>query len=185
MSQICRTTSRLLAAAVILFVTHAAHAQLGIYGTLNATKVINPVSTQSNIQNAINTGYWSTGGEVGVYYDFWRIGPISVGSDLRVSGASQAKLGLFGARVALHPTPLPFKPYVEGLVGVANSTNAYNLSSTDLAWEIAGGVDYSLIPHIDLRVLEFGGGQISTSATTTPTPTRSLYTISTGFAIHF
>ena len=167
------------------FITAAAHAQVGIYGTVIASHVNNPSTSQSISFGGTNTSYWSTGAGVGIYYDAYHLGPVSLGLDLRGSRADKVKTGLGGVRVALHPPILPLKPYVEGLVGGTSASNIYSASSTNFVYEIVGGVDYTIIPHIDFRLVEIGGGKISTGITTASTPRSSLLTVSSGIAVHF
>ena len=167
-----------IALALTLALPKQSHAQIGIYGTLTATHINNPTTTQSNAANATNTSYWTTGGTIGIYDDFLHLGPLSLGPDLRYSGASGAKYGLGGARLALHPPILPFKPYVEALIGGASASDIYNLRTSAFTYEVLGGVDYTLIPHVDFRAIEIGGGQISDQK-------RSLLTVSSGLVVRF
>lgn len=177
--------SQILCTLLPLLLAPCAYAQVGVYGTLTATRVNNPTSAQSNAYGGTNTGYWATGGSLGVYYDALHLGPVSLGLDLRGSGASKAKTVLGGVRLAVHPPILPIKPYVEGLVGSATTTNIYNNSASDFAYQIVGGIDYSLLPHLDLRAIEIGGGSIPTVISTAPVGTRTMLTISSGLALHF
>jgi len=177
--------SRVALLILLAVAAHKAHAQIGVYGTLTAIKISNPTSAQSTTFGGTNAGYWTTGGTLGAYYDFLRLGPVALGVDVRGQLASKAKLGLVGLRLAAHPPVLPFKPYIAGYVGVANRTNIYNAASSDLAWQVASGLDYTLIPHIDFRAIEVGVGQISTGITTAPTGTPSYFTISSGITVHF
>ena len=163
----------------------AAHAQVGVYGILSATRVSNPSSAQSNTYGGTNTGYWTTGGGGGVYYDAIHLGPVSLGLDLRGTSASKAKTILGGVRVAAHPPILPIKPYIEGLVGRTTTTNIYNNSAADFTYQFVGGIDYTIIPHLDFRAIEIGGGSIPTGISTAPVGTRTVVTISSGIAVHF
>jgi hypothetical protein len=171
--------------SALLMTAPAAQAQLGVYGTVLAAKINNPTSAQSTTFGGTNTGYWTTGGGAGIYYDAWHLGPVSLGLDLRGSVAAQAKTGLGGVRLAIRPPVLPIKPYLEGLVGGTTTSNVYSAQTTDFLYEIVGGIDYTLIPHIDFRVVEVGAGQISNGITTAPTGARSILTVASGIAIHF
>jgi hypothetical protein len=175
----------LICSVALLVPSSQAHAQVGVYGTLIATHVSNPTSAQSIAFGGTNTGYWTTGGGLGVYYDAFHLGPVSLGLDLRGSSASQAKTGLGGVRLAIHPPVLPIKPYVEGLVGGTGTTTIYNGTATNFVYEIVGGVDYTIIPHLDVRAIEIGAGRISTGIATAPTGQSTLLTVSSGIALHF
>ncbi len=181
LSQILRTFIPL----VILAAATRGHAQVGIYGTLNASHVDNPSTAQSISFGGKTTDYWSTGFGVGIYYDAYHLGPISLGLDLRGSAAKQVKTGLGGVRLAIHPPILPLKPYVEGLVGGTNSTNIYNTANTNFVYQVVGGLDYTIIPHFDFRAIEIGYGKISSGITTASTPRSTLINVSSGIAIHF
>ena len=177
-------TLLLAALALAALAVPAARAQIGVYGFLNATHVNNPASTQSTTYGGTNTSYTATGGGGGLYYNFLGIGPIKLGLDARGSAASQAKLGLVGVRLAIHPPILPFRPYVEGLVGYSSTQNIYSNTSKDFAYEVVGGLDYALLPHIDARA-EIGGGAIANGITTASTGTRTLFTGSIGAVFRF
>jgi hypothetical protein len=60
-------------------------------------------------------------------------------------------------------------------------TTSITASSTNMEYRIAGGVDYSLLPHVDWRVIEVGGGSILNYNIGTGTQQgNSLTTYSTG-----
>jgi hypothetical protein len=76
------------------------------------------------------------------------------GGDFRGSLLSHNGFGYYtgalGPRLALKPPLLPIRPYIEGLVGVAS----YN-SGTHLNYHGVVGVDWTLLPHIDWRVIDY------------------------------
>ncbi|RXH56368.1 hypothetical protein [Granulicella sibirica] len=167
-----------IALVLSFFLPKASHAQIGVYGELSATHIKNPNNGVSTSANLGDNNYWTTGGTVGVYDDFFHLGPLSLGPDLRFSGASGAKFGLGGARLAFHPPIFPIKPYVEALVGGISASNLTNTKSSTLTYEVLGGIDYTLIPHVDFRAIEIGGGQLSDAS-------RSMLTVSTGLVVRF
>jgi hypothetical protein len=66
-------------------------------------------------------------------------------------------------------------------------STASNASSTNLEYRIAGGLDYTLLPHLDWRVVEVGRGSlVDYSFGSGQNQTVSLYTFSTGlvFRLH-
>ncbi len=120
--------------------------------------------------NAINntSAFTAYGGTVGGYDNFFGAGPLKLGGDARFfvqsSGNSntfgnQLRGGLLGMRLALHPPIFPLKPYVQAEVGGA-STN-YGIQSNralNFAYQVQGGVDWTVFPHVDVRG-EYGGGK--------------------------
>ena len=102
------------------------------------------------------------GGTFGLYDDFYKFGPLHLGGDVRGSHLSggdhnSSTSVLAGVRAAVKPPVLPIKPYAELLAGVA-STDIGNVGgSKHLSAEANGGVDLTILPHIDWRVAEVGG----------------------------
>jgi hypothetical protein len=106
------------------------------------------------------------------------IGPVSLGADLRgnylFGSNDKYRSVLGGIRVAAKPPLLPFRPYAEGLVGVAgtrsNQTGSFSTATsvsfsssfgTKFAYQILGGLDWTILPHLDLRLAEVGYGRVS------------------------
>ncbi len=86
--------------------------------------------------------------------------------------------GSVGPRLAFKPPILPLRPYIEGLVGVANYNTGRNTSSgTHLNYHVVAGVDWTLVPHIDWRVIDY-----DYSGTTGPV---SANIFSTGLVVRF
>jgi Outer membrane protein beta-barrel domain len=139
-----------LAAATI-----AAEAQTGIYVEFGGSKVDAP------------NNQWVYGPTFGGYHDFY--GPIvHLGADLRASvlGISQTTTltsGEIGPRVSIHPRVLPVMPYVEALAGLGHYDfgTGPGTSSTQFEYQFLAGVDYTLIPRLDWRVVEFSYGGLS------------------------
>jgi hypothetical protein len=64
--------------------------------------------------------------------------------------------GAVGPRLAFKPPILPFRPYIEGLVGAANYNNGKGTSSsTHLNYQVVAGFDATILPRIDWRVIEY------------------------------
>ncbi len=112
------------------------------------------------------------GGTFGVYDDFLRLGPLKLGGDARYfqqTGSNNPygnKLhgGLAGLRLGLKLPLVPFKPYVQAEVGGVGTN--YGTQPNDagvFAYEVQGGLDYTIFPHLDLRA-EYGGGGIGAYA---------------------
>ena len=156
--------------AVLLCVAApGAHAQFGVYlmgsaGILGATPAIPGTSTPQN------AGFAAGGFTVGAYDDFAKLGPLRLGLDGRYFTQSSSnsnsygnKLhgGLVGVRLALQAPLLPIKPYLQAEVGGVGTNYGVNAdTTTSSAWQINGGLDFTIFPHIDLRA-EYGGGSIN------------------------
>jgi hypothetical protein len=144
----------------------AAHAQTGIYATFDASRrsstnvFLSPPTAADNTATA-----WLYGPTVGFYYDFLHLGPVHLGSDVRgefVHGGGFTRDSfLVGARLSVHPPLLPVKPYLQASVGLAHSKGIISGNySNNPEYQIAGGVDFTILPRIDWRVLEVGGGSL-------------------------
>jgi hypothetical protein len=161
--------------------TLAAHAQVGIYGKFDATRL--SASTQS--------GGWFYGPGAGIYYDALHLGPVSLGADLRgdlLSGTNQDyRSGLLGLRLAAKPPVLPIKPYIQASAGVGATkpTGASSLPlhyTSKFQYQIAGGIDFTVFPHVDWRTVELGYGRMTgiTSGTA-----ANIFTVGTGLVLRF
>lgn len=145
--------------AVLLFatfvITIAAHAQTGIYVEFGGSKVDAP------------SNQWIYGPTFGLYHDFYSVPFVHLGADLRgsVLGISQTTTlynGLVGPRVSLHPHVLPLMPYLEGLGGVGHyDFGAGQGANTKFEYQLLAGIDLTVIPRLDWRVVEFSYGGLS------------------------
>ena len=142
----------------------SARAQTGVYAMTSGGFVGSSV-TSIGSQN----GYSQFGGTFGLYGTILPLGPLKLGADGRYiiesSGGStqygnQLQSGLFGPRLALFSHAVPFSPYVQFEIGEA-STNygRFASRSSSFAYQAQFGLDYTLIPHFDLRI-EYGTGTI-------------------------
>ena len=138
-----------------VLVSVSVHAQTGIYGAF----------TGAGLGSGSSGNLY--GGTVGLYSDPWHGPLLGAGFDLRgefLNGNGQSlDSGLIGLRIAVHPPVFPLKPYVEGLGGVGRA-NVANATSTNAQYRIVGGIDWTVFPRIDWRVVEFSGGEISGGA---------------------
>jgi hypothetical protein len=137
--------------AIALAVPMAAHAQTAVYGEFSG-------ATLSVGQPHIY------GGTFGIYDQRTYGGFLGLGGDARgfvLSGNNGKETfhgGLVGPRLAIRPRAFPLSPYAEILVGIAN-TGFGNSSSTDFAYHAVFGADWTVIPHVDWRVLEYTYGE--------------------------
>jgi hypothetical protein len=144
-----------IALLALLTTTIAAYPQTGIYVEFGASKVDAPSND------------WVYGPTFGVYHDFYSVPVVHLGADLRgsVLGISQTTTltsGLIGPRVSVHPHVLPFMPYLEGLAGIGHyDFGAGQGSSTQFEYQFLAGIDYTLVPRLDWRVVEFSYGGLS------------------------
>jgi hypothetical protein len=148
-----RTLSILLFGTFAL--TIAAQAQTGLYAEFGGSKVDAPSND------------WIYGPTFGLYHDFYSVPFIHVGGDLRFSilGVSQTTSlisGEIGPRVSVHPRILPVMPYLEALGGIGHyDFGAGQSSNTQFEYQFLAGIDYTLIPRLDWRVVEFSYGGLS------------------------
>jgi hypothetical protein len=148
----------LLAIFVLAVFGMSARAQVGIYGKLDLNH---------HDDNNSNSSHMLYGGGVGVYYNFVHEGPLTVGGDLRGDFLSGDNLDyrslLFGLPLGFRIPVVHVKPYVEPLVGVGGAkatgptgfgiTPAY---SSKLTYGFVGGLDVTVLPHLDWRAIEAG-----------------------------
>ena len=169
--------SRLLV-ALLLFVVGftSAHAQTGIYGEAGASKINFP------------SDQWTAAGTFGIYSDFYSLTPlVHIGADLRGSVLRPADNTtlfsvLVGPKITFHPHVVPLTPYVEALVGGGHYSFGNNVGPrTKLEYNVLGGVDHTILPHLDWRVVEFSFGGLTTFTSATLYPK----TVSTGIVLRF
>ncbi len=136
--------------------TATAPAQVGVYAGFSGGHVTAASSTLF-------------GPLFGVYLQ--RGGPLSIGIDARgtflTHSGTQFYTGAVGPRVAIVPPLARIRPYLEGLVGVSGVSSGAS-SSTHLNYQVLFGVDATIVPHIDWRVIEYSYSVLqgaSTSAT--------------------
>ena len=141
---------RLLLSAlfVFAFATGTARAQLAVYAGFSG----GPVGG-----TGVSAAY---GPVVGAYIQSGRLIALSFGGDARGTFLSHEGFryytGAAGPRVSFKTPILPLRPYVEGLVGAANFNSGSGTSSmTKLNYQVIGGLDSTILPHVDWRVIEF------------------------------
>ncbi len=150
-----------LACAVFCLFEMDAHAQIGVYGKFDYTHYSEPGTSSSFY-----------GGGVGVFDDFLHAGPIRAGLDLRGDSLTGTNLHerdfLIGVRIAVKPPLLPIRPYVQGSVGIGGTEATGPLApgitahyTNKFLTGVFGGVDLTILPHVDFRALEVGYGRIS------------------------
>ncbi len=135
--------------ASVLCLSRPASAQLALYGMYGIGN-----------SGVVNTGH-IYGPTVGLYDDRGTV--INYGADLRAAflsdgGSTQFDSGLIGPRLAIKPHVIPIDPYGELLVGFVHASYGQGASKStrnNLAYSANVGLDMTLLPHIDWRVVEF------------------------------
>lgn len=150
------------ACVVSLLSPFAAKAQIGAYAT-GSGGFLGSADGRSSFS--------AYGGTFGLYDNFLRLGPLKLGGDARYfqdtssnnnAGTNGNKLrgGLAGLRLALNLPPIPLKPYVQAEVGGVGTNYGTQPNTVGVfAYQVQGGLDYTIFPHVDLRA-EYGGGTI-------------------------
>ena len=140
----------------LIFFSLAASAQTGIYAEF---------STSDFNASGVDRQYGPT---FGLYHNLWRPPFLGIGFDLRAtllgSGDTKAYMGFVGPRLQVRPRVIPLMPYVEGLVGVGDvhvGSGGNFFSKTAFAFEGVVGVDWTILPRLDWRVVELSSGGFS------------------------
>jgi hypothetical protein len=133
----------------------AARAQLGVYA-MGSGGYLSSVTAPSGPLTVTSQSFGAYGGTFGVYKNFYL--QSSVNSN---SYGNQLRGGLVGARLALVSKAAPFSPYIQAALGGASTNYGTSATlSTSFAYQVSGGLDYTIIPRLDAR-FEYGNGQIS------------------------
>jgi len=108
------------------------------------------------------------GSTFGAYFDKGHLLFLHTGLDARGailgSGSSDLDSGLVGPRVWVQLPAIPIKPYVEALIGgghIEVGEGSSQTSATKFEYQFLGGLDMTILPRIDWRVIEFSYGQLS------------------------
>jgi len=136
--------------ACLFFFSFGAYAQTGIYATASASNFNTP-----NVD-------WQYGSTFGLYDDFLHAPFVGAGLDARAqllgSGTSKVYSGLAGPHIQIHPHVIPLMPYFEGLVGAGQvnvGQGSATVDQTAFAYEGVAGIDWTILPRFDWRVVEF------------------------------
>jgi len=177
--------SRLTLLLAVAIIAVPIHAQVGIYGKSDVTHF----SVPSNNFESTATYY---GPGAGIYYDFLHLGPVSLGADLRgdflYSNGQKYRSVLGGLRLAVKVPATPIRPYVQGSVGDGGPSHSGlngsgTIYSNKFQYEVLGGLDVSIFPHVEWRVAEFGYGRVSGISSGAPAPKGSLVFGGTGIVV--
>lgn len=142
-------------ALLCLFLTPSpAHSQIAVYAGYSAA----PISGGGTD--------WAYGPLFGAYKQTgYAAHLVSIGGDLRASFLSHNNFhyytGAAGPRLAFKLPILPFRPYAEGLVGIGNVQTDGRNSNNHFNYQVLGGLDTTVLPRLDWRVLEFDYSAVS------------------------
>jgi hypothetical protein len=144
----------LLTACLFALLSPALHAQLGLYGNF----------TTVNLKMS-GSGGWINGGTFGAYLAHGHLALLNVGVDARGTfasgGSTSFDSGSIGPRLAFNTHVLPFLPYVEATAGVGHANFIGSSEVTKFEYQFLGGIDYTVLPRLDWRVVEFSYGGLS------------------------
>ena len=176
-----------LATAVLSLSCLAASAQISIYGKLDIDH-----HTDTNSGNSFNV----YGGGLGVQDDFAHLGPLSLGADLRgdfESGNQNSYRSFLGGVPVGFKIPIVgLKPYVEPLFGVGGDKFTGSTGSggsqvvvspnytNKFTYGAVGGLLFTVLPHVDWRIIEVGYTHEKDAHLTNPN-----ILVSTGLGLRF
>ena len=205
----------LLFAAIVAVTSVSAHAQVGVYGEFTVNRLTGMASSPEptpNITSARANSVDPLGGTGGVYYDFWKLGPVKLGADLRGSilttkrgayvnfdgGGARIYSALGGVRAVFHTPVAPLKPYIEGAAGLGRSDygllyNGAGVTSNSIVgnstvlrnnfqYQFFAGLDIKVLPIMDYRVAELGYGGLDPFGTYSHN--YPIKSVSMGFVFH-
>ena len=145
-----------------------AKAQVAVYA-MGSGGFLSSVTAHDGPLTLTSDSFSAYGGTFGLYDAYKHWGPVSFGGDARFfiqstatdrSYGNQLRGGLGGARLALFSHAVPFSPYIQAEIGgVGTNYGTQPSRSTSFAYQVQGGLDYTIVPHLDGR-FEYGAGEI-------------------------
>jgi hypothetical protein len=166
-----------------LAVSHAAHAQVSIYGTVAYTGYgLSPDNGSSYYDKSGTPGF-----VLGGFYNFPIQSRLTAGLDLRLTNSPGTRGGTAGAlalRIGVVPHHVPLRPYFQLGGGFVSSTTDAELINDGLtpgtyttgAITLVFGLDIRITNTIDIRALEIGSQA---------GPSAGVGYIDTGIVYHF
>ena len=164
---------RLLPLLLFVLLTPVLHAQsrLAIYGTVGGETT------------GLGNEGWSSAGTVGAYHDFTHGPLISLAIDGRADISTNVNSFLGGPRISVHAPAFPIKPYGELLIGASwyRPPGGTSKDSSNFTYRWVGGIDTTILPHVDWRIFDFSyGGGIND-----PTQHSHQKSLTTGIVLRF
>jgi hypothetical protein len=177
----------------IVLATAAAHAQAGVYLSMDAQQ-FNQIGISSRpAPGATNNDRpWIFGPGYGIYYDISHLhtGPIVFGLDVRgdtlrrqlYNSQIDRQDGLFSIRVATKDKVIGGTPYIIGGFGIGHTrTPTHTYYSNNLVYQVGLGLDRKIHKGWDWRVFEATAGALgSYQVGYAPNQSNYLITLSTG-----
>lgn len=164
-----RTSFAFATAIFLLLLSRSARAQVAIYGMASAGHYSGLGVGPGTAPNQ-SGGITARGGTFGVYDNFAPFGPVKLGGDARVIVQDSANStpygnkilgGLFGLRLGVNVPAVPLRPYIQAEIGGVGTNNGTSSTRTaSFAYQVQGGVDLTIFPHLDARG-EYGAGQMT------------------------
>jgi hypothetical protein len=157
-----------LTVCVLVAVGGRAQGQVAIYG-MGSGGFLSSVNAPAGPTSLSSASLSAYGGTFGVYDNIRHWGPVRFGGDARFfiqsdsnsnAYGNQLRGGLGGARLALFSHAVPFSPYIQAEIGgVGTNYGTQSQRTTTFSYQIQGGLDYTIFPHLDGRI-EYGAGEI-------------------------
>jgi hypothetical protein len=155
----------------LITTTLHAQAKLAVYGTGGIEK--------SGLQHS----GWNTATTFGFYYGLRHFGPFDFSADVRGDLSHNIASGIIGPRLAGKIPHFPIMPYAEILFGESSYSTQSNRirDANSFTYRYVGGVDFTLIPHFDWRLVDYSYSSGITQFGANIHP----QTITTGFVLRF
>jgi len=146
-------------------------AKLAVYGTGGTEK--------SGLQHS----GWNTATTFGFYYGLRHFGLFDLSADVRGDLSHNIDSGILGPRLAAKIPVFPIMPYAELLFGESSYSTQSDghKNANNFTYRYVTGVDVTLIPHFDWRVVDFSYSSGITQFNANVHPK----TITTGFVLRF
>ena len=194
---LCKAVLAFAAIVVTATIAPSANAQLAAYGTVTVDQLSGIKGSPAAGSLLVNDSVSPLGATGGIYYDFLKLGPVKLGADLRGTlthtkkGAevnfqgtgARVDSALGGLRAVFHTRFIPLRPYLQASAGLGRSD--YGTSTTrhnNFQYMGYAGLDITLLPIMDFRLVEFGYGGLSATGTTSHNyPIKS---VSSGLVFH-
>lgn len=151
--------------------------------TLRAQARFAVYATGGTEKSGLQRSGWNTGGTFGFYYGIRHFGPFDFSADVRGDLSHNIASGILGPRLAAKIPIFPIMPYGEILFGESSYSTQSNSvrNANSFTYRYVGGVDFTLIPHFDWRVVDYSYSSGISQFGVNVHPK----TITTGFVIRF
>ena len=170
---------------------------ISLYGTYSPTHITNAAT--GGFGTTTTTGYWSADFGGGVTYSPVHVGPLWLGADFRGSKSGQTQAAetlMAGVKLGINSADVPMKAYIQASGGYIGSRAILTNAAVGIAgtapntgfwgYEILGGVDQKIVPHVAYRLIEIAGGQgYYRGGAISHTPNISIFSVSTGVVVSF